>query len=160
MDERLDILGEGLGLTDLPDHPTDGSTGRALVDFLYPAPAPRTGLGIVKWWESRRLAYNAIVGGSGLVSLGAFHLLMSLPPGPFHLAFTPLPILVFGLLANACYLLGPTVELAIEKLSGGKILPTGPALFRMGLTFSVGLTLLPTLLGGMNWIYRLLAWIF
>jgi hypothetical protein len=160
MDERLDMLGRSQGLNDPSDLHADGSAGGTLVDFLYPAPAPRTGLGIVKWWESRRLKYNAIVGGAGLVSLGAFHLLMSLPPDPFHLAFTPLPILMFGLLANVCYLLGPSVELAIEKLGRGKILPTGPALFRMGLTFSVGLTLLPTLLGGMNWIYRLLAWIF
>jgi hypothetical protein len=68
-------------------------------------------------------------------------------------------IFMFGLTANACYLQGPTVELAIEKLSRGKILPTGPALFRMGPTFSVGLTLLPTLLGGMNWVYRLFSWI-
>ena len=30
----------------------------------------------------------------------------------------------------------------------GEVLPTGPALYRMGLTFSVGLALFPTLIRG------------
>ena len=67
---------------------------------------------------------------------------------------------MFGLLANACYLLGPAAEIGVEKLSRGKILPTGPAFFRMGLTFSVGLTLFPTLLFAVDWGIRLLRWLF
>jgi hypothetical protein len=63
---------------------------------------------------------------------------------------------MYGLLANICYLLGPIGEIAVEKLSRGKILPTGPAFFRMGLTFSVGLTLLPTLLFAVDWGIRIL----
>jgi hypothetical protein len=53
---------------------------------------------------------------------------------------------VFGVAANICYTLGPAVELAIEKMFGRDILPTGPVLYRMGLTFSVGLTFLPVLM--------------
>lgn len=156
MEDQLETPDTAVGF----EESLDGEVGSGLVDFLFPAPAPRNTLGIVKWWEARRIKFNAIVGGTGLLSLGLFHGLMSLPPDPFHLSFTPIPILMFGLLANIFYLLGPTVELAIEKLSGGKILPTGPVLFRMGLTFSVGLTLLPTLLGGINWIFRLLGLLF
>jgi hypothetical protein len=85
---------------------------------------------------------------------------MSLPPFAHNLTFTWGPIIGFGVLANICYLLGPTVETAIEKLGGGKILPTGPALFRMGLTFSVGLTMLPTLLASMDWVFRIIRWLF
>lgn len=156
MEDRLGAPEGELVLPEAADEPFKGG----LADFLYAPPAPRTTGGILKWWESRRLKYNVIVGASGALSLGLFHLIMSLPPDPFHLTFTVAPIVLFGLMANLCYLLGPTAELAIEKLGRGKILPTGPALFRMGLTFSIGLTLLPTLLGGMNWVFRLFSWIF
>lgn len=131
----------------------------AITEFLYPAPARRRVGGIVKWWESRRLQYNAIVGTTGLVSLGTFSILTSLPPYSHGVPFFWQPIVAFGVLANICYFLGPTAEIAIEKISGGKILPTGPVLYRMGLTFSVGLTLLPTLLAGMDWAIRIVRWL-
>ena len=76
------------------------------------------------------------------------------------LPFLWAPIVGFGLMANVCYFLGPLAEITVEKLSGGKILPTGPALYRMGLTFSVGLTLLPTLMAGMDLAFRILRWLF
>ncbi|MGD2124045.1 MAG: hypothetical protein PVJ76_20010, partial [Gemmatimonadota bacterium] len=117
-------------------------------------------LGILKWWEARRWKYNVIVGTSGFASLGIFSLLMSLPPSSHSLIWSWAPILGFGVLANVCYFLGPVAETTIEKLSRGKVLPTGPALFRMGLTFSVGLTLLPTLMAAMDWALRIFRWIF
>ena len=156
MEDRLELLDERLGLEDLPDEPVK----RSLADFLYPTPAPRRTWGIIRWWESRRIQYNLIVGASGLVSLGIFSFLMAVPPFAHDLMFTWAPIVGFGILANICYLLGPTAEIAIEKLSRGKILPTGPGLFRMGLTFSVGLTLLPTLMASMDWVFRMIRWIF
>ena len=156
MTEQLEILDRQLAL----DEPTEDSPRHSLTDFLYPAPAPRTSWGILKWWESRRWKYNVIVGASGFASLGAFTALMSLPPFAHNLYWTWGPILGFGVLANICYSLGPAVETAIEKLGKGKVLPTGPALFRMGLTFSVGLTLLPTLLAAMDWGLRIFRWIF
>ena len=156
MTDQLEILDRNLGLDEVPGDVSRGG----LTDFLYPAPAPRNTWGILKWWESRRLKYNLIVGGFGFASLGAFTALMSLPPFAHNLTWTWGPIIGFGVLANICYSLGPTVETAIEKLGKGKILPTGPALFRMGLTFSVGLTLLPTLLATMNWAARIFNWIF
>ena len=128
----------------------------SLVDFLYAPPAPRTVPGIIKWWESRRLQYNFIVGGTGVVSLAAIRVLSSLPPDPLHIPDIWQPIVAYGVLANLCYLLGPMGEIAVEKLGRGKILPTGPGFFRMGLTFSVGLTLLPTLLFAVDWGLRIL----
>ena len=114
-----------------------------LVEFLFPAPAERSAGGIIKWWESRRLAYNAMVGGAGLVTLGAtriFTWMISEPMIPWQ------PIVAFGILANLCYMFGPAVEIAVDKIWGRKVLPVGPALYRMGLTFSVGLALLPALI--------------
>jgi hypothetical protein len=156
MEDRLEVLDNRLRLEDPPDEPAK----RGLTDFLYPSPAPRKTWGIIRWWESRRLHYNLIVGAAGLVSLGAFSFLMSIPPFAHNLVFSWAPIIGFGLLANVCYLLGPTAEILIEKLFRGKILPTGPALFRMGLTFSVGLAMLPTLMAGIEWTLRFLRWLF
>lgn len=129
---------------------------KALTEFLFPAPAKRTAGGILGWWEKRRLPYNIVVGAAGTVSLGLMYLFTALPPGgsiaPF---FSWVPIAVFAGMANICYLLGPTVEILINKLWGTEVLPTGPVLYRMGLTFSVGLALFPALLTVMFWIARI-----
>lgn len=117
-----------------------------VTEFLFAAPARRTTPAIITWWEHRRLAYNATVGAAGLVSLGTvgfFNTLMggdAMFPGAFIVAA------VFGVMANVCYTFGPAAELLVEKLWGRRVLPTGPMLYRLGLTFSVGLALLPTLL--------------
>ena len=126
----------------------------ALTEFLFPAPARRSTGAIIAWWEKRRLAYNVCVGTAGSVSLMAFWavggVLGSGPPFlPSLVAAT-----VFGVMANVCYLLGPAAELLIEKLWGREVLPAGPTLYRMGLTFSVGLALFPTLLLAIGLVVR------
>ena len=50
----------------------------------------------------------------------------------------------------------PAVTLA-EKLWGRQLLPVGPALYRVGLTFSVGLALFPTLIMLIGWILRVVG---
>ena len=127
-----------------------------LTDFLFPAPAHRSVRGIVHWWESRRLEYNLIVGASGVLSLAVVRVMTWLPPDHHGFPFPLAAVIVFGVMANVCYTFGPVVEAAIEKLWGRKALPTGPTLFRMGLTFSVGLTQLPTLISCFDWVYRVL----
>jgi len=127
----------------------------ALTDFLFPAPAQRRATAIISWWEQRRVQYNLIVGGTGLFSLAVVRVLTWLPPRP-HDAIPLEVVIVFGVMANVCYTLGPTVEILLTKVWGEKILPSGPTLFRMGLTFSVGLALLPTLIAGFDFAYRVL----
>ena len=131
-----------------------------LTEFLFPAPARRTVGGIVRWWESRRLAYNLFLGGAGLLSLGAINLITLIPPGLPSVGFPWLAVVVFGVMANVCYLLGPAIEIALQKLWGEKLLPVGPALFRMGLTFSVGLALFPTLLYMIAWVVQVVSGLF
>lgn len=134
---------------------------KALTEFLFPAPARRTVGSIVAWWEKRRLAYNVMVGGAGLVSAGLATLITALPPNAHPWGLIPwIPVVVFGVGANICYLLGPTVEILVEKLSGGSVLPTGPVLYRMGLTFSVGLALFPALIVVIEWVFRIVTTIF
>lgn len=137
----------------------------ALTEFLFPAPARRSLPAIVGWWERRRPAYNLMVGGAGLFSVGVLHLLAQLPPGAYGFpdgrVFWWLPVAaVFGVMANVCYMLGPALEVLIHGLWGRRVLPVGPALYRMGLTFSVGLALLPTLLAGLEWGVRVARWLF
>ncbi len=132
----------------------------ALAEFLFPAPARRSAGAIYRWWERRRLAYNAIVGGAGLFSMGFARVVSMLPPGPNRPGIPLGAIVVVGVAANVCYFLGPVAETLVEKLSGGKVLPTGPALYRIGLTFSVGLVLLPTLLVSFDWAFRIVRAIF
>jgi len=126
----------------------------SLTEFLFPEPAPRSLTGIVRWWEKRRLAYNIAVGSAGLVTVGVATVLVSIMEGRFLLVPWQ-PVVAFGLLANLCYLLGPTVEILIQKIWGRTVLPTGPSLYRMGLTFSVGLALFPTLLITLLFVIRM-----
>ena len=105
------------------------------------------------------MAYNVFVGGAGLLTLGVIKLITLLPGGmPDRLVWQA--IVFFGVMANVCYLLGPTVEIALQKLWGEKLLPVGPALFRMGLTFSVGLALFPALLVSIFWVARVVFSLF
>ena len=116
----------------------------SLTEFLFPAPAPRSTGAILAWWEKRRPAFNFMVGSAGLVTLGAVHTVLWMQPGPMQ--WVPWqPIVVYGVLANLCYFLGPLVEVSVHRLWERQVLPLGPSLFRMGLTFSIGLTLLPIL---------------
>lgn len=117
----------------------------SLTEFLFPEPAPRTVPGIIKWWEKRRLFYNVAVGSAGLATMIPATAVVSILEG--RLVLEPwIGALAFGVMANVCYCLGPTIEILITKIWGRTVLPTGPALYRMGLTFSVGLALLPMLL--------------
>lgn len=116
-----------------------------LTEFLFPAPARRTTTAIIGWWEKRRLAYNLAVGAAGSLSFVAMSVMDSVLQGrptliPWQLA------MLFGLGANVMYLLGPAIEILTYRIWGRTVLPVGPSLYRMGLTFSVGLALFPTLL--------------
>jgi hypothetical protein len=121
-------------------------TMNSLAEFLFAPPARRSTPAIIAWWERRRLAYNAWVGAAGLVSLGTVGVASVLLGGGTDVRGGLLLATAFGLMANLCYLFGPATEIFVERLWGGRVLPTGPALFRIGLTVSVGLALFPTLL--------------
>ena len=86
------------------------------------------------------------MGAAGLVSLGTVGIFNTLAGGEGMFPGALIAAAVFGVMANVCYTFGPAAELLVEKLWGRRVLPTGPVLYRMGLTFSVGLALLPTLL--------------
>ncbi|MFL5382486.1 MAG: hypothetical protein ACJ8GN_08260 [Longimicrobiaceae bacterium] len=129
-----------------------------LVERLYPLPdIRRTPLSSLRWWESRRLFYNKVVGTAGVVTLTGFSLFALLPPDPIPvsgLAGLLVGAAVYGVLANGCYSLGWLAEMAARALWGRRAPDLGPLLFRQGLIFSVGLTLLPILLAVLIWVAR------
>lgn len=130
-----------------------------LTEFLFPVPAERRAGAIFSWWERRRLAYNLWVGSAGAFTVGAGLLFSVLPP---HAPGLPgagmwVPVLIFGVMANVFYSAGAVVEVLVNALWGREILPVGPALYRIGLTFSVGLALFPTLIMVIGWILKVLG---
>ena len=113
-----------------------------LSHLLYPRAAARSAGAIVTWWEKRRLSYNLIVGGGAGLSVVIGSLLWLLPPNDLPLEIIPLEgYLGFLFLINLSYSVGPATEFLAHKLWGTHVRPVGPTLFRMGLTFSLGLTL-------------------
>lgn len=131
-----------------------------LGDVLFPpADQRRTTLSLLTWWESRRLSFNTIVGGTGLFTLLVVYIISFIPPS----ARMPLdwrPIAAYAVLANICYTFGWAIEAFAQRIWGEKCPKFGPALFRQGLAFSVGLTLLPILLMSFTWVVRSLMWLF
>ena len=133
----------------------------SLTEFLFPAPAPRSARGILRWWEGRRLGYNLIVGAAGVFSYFVTNLILWIPPHPYPPEGVPIVLpIVFGVGANICYTLGSIAEYAIHRLWGNKVFPVGPTLYRMGLTFSVGLALMPILIAKFGWLARIFTSIF
>ena len=118
--------------------------------LLFEPTLVRSPLNIVQWWESRRLSYNVIVGITGLgtlVYVNGLELLLGNgmliprpgPDGPQQV----MAIVAYGVLANLCYTGGWIIENVAERWLKRPVYGLGPALFRHGLVFSIGLTLIP-----------------
>ena len=133
----------------------------ALTRILFPLPDyRRTPVTLLRWWESRRLTYNVAVGGAGLVTLGCLALFSVLPPGLPGPVFVWRGVVVYAVLANLGYSLGWLAEVAMRALWREKAPDAGPALFRQGLSFAIGLTLLPIPLMGLSWLARVFSRLF
>jgi hypothetical protein len=133
-----------------------------LVEVLYPLPDKRrTPLSTIRWWESRRLVFNQAVGVAGVGTLGITSLVGSLPPNSLimPLDMMLLGVAVFIALVNLCYTFGWVTELLARVVWGRSAPELGPLLFRQGMFFSIGLTLLPIPLAVIGWGVRILDWI-
>ena len=133
----------------------------ALTRILFPLPDyRRTPMTLLRWWESRRLTYNVVVGGAGLLTLGVFELVSALPPQLPGPGFVWRGVVVYAVLANLGYSLGWVAEVVMRALWKEQAPDAGPALFRQGLSFAVGLTLLPIPLVALSWLARLVSRLF
>jgi hypothetical protein len=123
--------------------------------FFTPLYFPRSSWAVLRWWESRRPLFNLCVGGTGLVTLATATLLAHLPPHPMGFMVPWQVILVYAVVANVCYTLGPLGDLLLRRILGDRAPAVGPVLFRYGFVFSVGLTLLPIPVAVLGWLFRL-----
>ena len=144
----------------LPSSTVRSTAVSALTRLLFPAPAEvRSTASIFRWWESRRLTFNVIVGATGMVTLAAMNLIALLPPLSVRLGVFWPGIILYGFFANLFYSLGFVTEAAMQRVWHDETPRVGPALFRQGLVFSVGLTLFPIALMSINWAFQVLRWV-
>lgn len=131
-----------------------------LSEFLFPpADYKRTTLSTLTWWESRRGIYNVVVGVTGLFTLLVIRVISWTPPG-IQADIGWQPIVVYALMANVCYTFGFGVDWLLQRILGKRGPAIAPALFRQGLGFSVGLTLLPIVVASATWVVRLALLLF
>ena len=128
------------------------SVPRRLLGRLFTRPSGQLRAAeIVRWWELRRLPYNAIVGAVGIVSAGIMVIVaftcesrggapIGLPDPPI---FAIVGILLYGILANLCYTGGWIVELLVTKVWRLDTARFGSIAFALGTAFSVFITLIP-----------------
>ena len=116
-----------------------------LQTLLFEPTLIRSPLRILQWWERRRPLYNLAVGTVGLGTLAYAELLSMVARGEWLRLEWPV-LVAYGLAANLFYTLGPVVENVVERWLGRPLYGLGPALFRHGLVFSIGLTLFPAAL--------------
>ena len=144
----------------LPSSTVRSSAVSALTRLLFPAPAEvRSTASIFRWWESRRLTFNLIVGGTGLVTLAAIEIIALLPPLSMSMRVFWPGVVLYGFFANLFYSFGFVTEAAMQRAWRDETPRVGPALFRQGLIFSVGLTLFPIALVSIGWALQVLKWI-
>ena len=118
----------------------------ALSSVLFPEPTLRRTPGaVIGWWERRRPLFNLVVGATGLVTVSV--IVLAAGPGMVSQPGLWLGVTAYGVAANVCYSLGAPLELLLERWLGRHTYGLGPALFRYGLVYSVGLTLFPLALG-------------
>lgn len=111
---------------------------------------------IIRWWEIRRIAYNAVLFVIGITSILAMEWLMGkvIPVGedavePFVLASG---VVGYAILANLCYTFGWIVELGTKSIDGASARARSHKLFVSGLWFSSLLTTLPFWFGLVFWL--------
>jgi hypothetical protein len=119
--------------------------GMTLTRLLFEPTLVRSPIRVVAWWEARRPAYNLIVGATGVGTLIYINALSLLVRGEWMPTAWQL-IVAYGIAANLFYTLGWVAETVAEKWLKRPVYGLGPALFRHGLVFSIGVTLLPAML--------------
>jgi hypothetical protein len=111
---------------------------------------------IIRWWELRRLLYNAVLLVIGIASVLGMEFLIGkvIPVGedaiePMALA---LGVVVYGIMANAFYTSGWIVELVGRKRDEIQARLRAGKLFLFGLWFSCLLTSAPFWYGLVFWL--------
>ena len=113
-----------------------------LTTLLFEPTLIRSPMRVIAWWERRRPLYNLVVGMVGLGTLVYAELLSLVTRGELLRVEWQL-IVLYGLAANAFFTFGWIIENLVERWMKRPLYGLGPALFRHGLVFSIGLTAFP-----------------
>jgi hypothetical protein len=109
----------------------------------------------IVWWEKRRIVFNLAVLAAGLVSGLAIELIGSRLAQPGEDVEEPLGIIVgvivYAVAANAFYTLGWITEILWSGGDSARTEAIRPKVFRLGVIFSIVLTLLPGILVPIAW---------
>ena len=110
---------------------------------------------VIKWWESRRLFFNLVVGCTGLFTC-CLLVICALTSDPFvgePIGMTDGPLLgifliiPYALIANICYTGGWISELLVRATAKAQNANAfGLKAFRLGVSFSIFVTLCPAVL--------------
>jgi hypothetical protein len=121
---------------------------RRIINSLFEyAPNETSPWQIIKWWEKRRLAYNAFVVFFGLLSLIIFYFAIDLSgelkPGEDLVE----PLLLFSapFLVNLCYTFGWVLEVIYKFGSPKKSRNFGVLLLKRGIVFSAFIIAAPSI---------------
>jgi|ERR1700733_1848446 hypothetical protein len=109
----------------------------------------------VAWWEIRRIPFNLLILVVGLASGFTSALLgnrVFKPDVDFGKPF--IGVVLYAVAANLCYTLGWVTELLWAWGNTDRTETVRPKVFRVGLIFSVGLTLLPPVVLSLTWAAR------
>ena len=114
---------------------------KSFADWLFtPREKPGSVLDVIVWWEKRRIPYNLILVGPGIVGLLLFFLIIhfaaDLKPGED--AIEPMALLFAPVLLNICFSVGWVAELFLRfvwRQDDSPIL--GPVFLKLGLSFSL-----------------------
>jgi hypothetical protein len=109
-------------------------------------------------WEARRWRFNMTAGAAGVFTLTTIQMIALIPPG-IRMGLDWRPVVAYALLANVCYTFGFPVERVLKRLIRRDSRELGPMLFRQGLGFAIGLTLLPIVPMSLMWLARAAAWL-
>jgi hypothetical protein len=117
--------------------------------------SPKRPWDAVVWWEARRLVFNAAVLVAGIVAVLVIAAIGSRYIHPGEDLEEPMAVLfgsvLYAIAANVAYTLGWISELLWSGGDTSRTEHLRPRVFKVGLWFSVGLTLLPALLVPLAW---------
>jgi hypothetical protein len=110
---------------------------------------------VIGWWETRRIAYNLIVGGTGILTCvvdlliaAASSIFFKSDFGTPNGAFAIFGVIFYGLMANICFTGGWITELIVRRVWPREADRFATTAFSLGVAFSVLLTLVPAIVIG------------